>query len=46
MKIFDVPGGHLNYDIPEDKFLFLKLENEFVNMMFKVNPELKKYVQQ
>ena len=38
MAIFDVPGAYLNSDIPEDKFLFLKLEDEFVGIMCEFNP--------
>ena len=42
-KIFDVPDTYLNTDIPEDKFVLLKLEDEFVDIMCKVNPEFIKY---
>ena len=33
MEIFHVPGAYLNDDMPEDTFLLLKLEDEFVDMM-------------
>ena len=46
MAIFDVPGAHLNSDIPEDKFVFIKLEDEFMDIMSKVNLEFIKYIQQ
>ena len=42
MKIFDVPGAYLNSDIPEYKFVLLKLEDEFVDIMCGVKPELIK----
>ena len=37
--VFDVPGAYLHADIPEDKFVLLKIENEFVDIMCEVNPE-------
>ena len=46
MAIFDVPGAYLNSSIPEDKFLLLKLEDKFVNIMCEVNPEFIKEIQQ
>ena len=36
--IFDVPGAYLNADMPQDKFIQLKIEGEFVDIMCKVNP--------
>ena len=33
MAIFEVPGAYLNFDIPEDKFVLLKLEDYFVYIM-------------
>ena len=39
VAIFDVPGAYLHADIPEDKFVLLKFENEFVDIMCEVNPE-------
>ena len=38
MAIFDVPGAYLNADMLEDKFVLLKLEDEFVDIMCEVNP--------
>ena len=38
MGIFDVPGAYLNADIPEDKFVLIKLEDEFVYIMCEFNP--------
>ena len=45
-EIFDVPGAYLNSDMLEDKFVLLKLEDEFVDIMREVNPEFIKEVQQ
>ena len=28
IDIFDIPGAYLNYDMPEDNFLLLKLQYE------------------
>ena len=44
VAIFDVPGAYLNADMPEDKFVILKLEGQFVDIMCKVNPEYLKDV--
>ena len=44
VAIFDVPGAYLNADLPEDKFIIIKFENKFVDIMCTVNPELKKEV--
>ena len=41
---FDVPGAYLHADIPKDKFRILKLENNYVDIMCEVNPELNSYV--
>ena len=38
MEIFDVPRAYPNADIPENKFLLLKLEDELVDIMCEVNP--------
>ena len=38
MEIFDVPGAYLNCDMTEDKFVLIKLEDEFVDIMCEVNP--------
>ena len=45
MVIFDVPGAYLNNYMPEYKFVLLKLEYEFVDIMCEVNPEFIKDVQ-
>jgi hypothetical protein len=39
VAIFDVPGAYLNADMPKDKFVLLKLEGKFVDIMCEVNPE-------
>ena len=46
MVIFEVPGAYLNSDIPEDKFVLLNFEDEFVDIICEVNPEFIKDVQQ
>ena len=33
LATFDVPGAYLNSDMPKDKFLLLKPEEEFVDIM-------------
>ena len=38
VAIFDVPGAYLHADIG-DKFVLLKVEGEFVDIMCAVNPE-------
>ena len=40
--IFDVPRAYLNEDMPEDKFILLNVEGEFVDIMCEVNPKHKK----
>ena len=45
MAIFDIPGAYLNSDMPEDKFVLLKLEDEFVDIMCEFKPELVNDVQ-
>ena len=44
--VFDVPGAYLHADIPGDKFVVLKIEGEFVNIMCQVNPEFTPYVRE
>jgi hypothetical protein len=39
VAIFDVPGAYLNADMPDNKFVILKLEGKFVDIMCDVNPE-------
>ena len=38
VEFFDAPGAYLNADTPEDKLIILKIEGEFGEIMFKVNP--------
>ena len=42
MAISDYPGAYLNADMPEDKFILLNIEGEFVDIMCEVNPKHKK----
>ena len=42
MAIFDVPGAYLNSDMPGGKFVLLKLEDEFVDIIHESNPEFIK----
>ena len=42
--IFDVPREYLNADMPEDKFILLKVEVEFVDIMLEVKPKHNKNV--
>ena len=44
VAIFDVPGAYLHADMPDDKFVLLKLEGEFVNIMCDVNPNYIPFV--
>ena len=44
MAIFDVPGTYVNADMPEENFILLNTEGEFVDIMCKANPEHKKNV--
>ena len=44
MEILDLPGAYLNTDTPEDKFILLNIEGEFLDIMCKMNPEHKKNV--
>ena len=39
IAVFDVPGAYLHADIPESKFVILKIEDDFVDIMCDVNPE-------
>ena len=41
MDIFYVPGAYLNADIIEDKYILLKIEGEFVDIVCEVNHEHK-----
>ena len=44
VAIFDVPGAYLNANIPEDKFILLNIEGEFVDIMCEVNSKHKKNI--
>ena len=46
MTIFEVPSSYPNSDVPEDKFVLLKIENDFVDIMCEVKPEFVNDVQQ
>ena len=39
VEIFDVPGAYLNADIPDEKYVRLKLEGEFVDIMYNINTD-------
>ena len=41
--MFDVPGAYLQTDLPDNKFVLLKIENEFVDIMCEINEEYKKF---
>ena len=42
--VFDVPGAYLHADVPDNKFVLLKIEGAFVDIMCEVNPEYKEDV--
>ena len=44
--VFDIPGAYLNADMPKEKFILLKFESEFVDIMCEVNPEYLQDVRQ
>ena len=44
VAIFDVPGAYLQANMPKDKFIVINIEDEFVDIMCKVNPQYKKLV--
>ena len=44
MANFDVSGACVNADTPEDKFILLNIEGEFLDIMCKVNPKNNKNV--
>ena len=39
VAVFDVPGAYLYTEIPEDKQILLRIRDEFVIIMYEVNPE-------
>ena len=40
----DVPGAFLQAELPEDKFLLLRLSGDFVDIMCQISPEHKNNV--
>jgi len=44
VAVFDVPGAYLHAELPADKFVLLKIEGQFVDIMTDVNPEFKEDV--
>jgi hypothetical protein len=44
VAIFDVPGAFLQSAMPKDKNVHMRLRDEFVDIMCKVNPEYTKSV--
>ena len=40
--IFDIPGAYLHADMPKEKFVLLKLEGRFADIMSEVNPNLQR----
>jgi len=44
VAVFDVPGAYLHADLPADKFVLLKIEGHFVDIMVDVNPDFKEGV--
>ena len=44
VAIFDVPGAYLHAELPSGKFVLLKIEGAFVDIMCDVNPEYAKDV--
>ena len=41
---FSCPWEYLNTEMPLDKFLVFKIEGEFMDIIYKVNPKQKKNV--
>ena len=44
VAIFDVSGAYLNADMPHDKFVLIKFEEQFVDTMCTMDPTLKQDV--
>ena len=44
VAIFDVPGDFLQTTLPSDKFLLMRIRDEFLDVMCEVNPEYIPYV--
>lgn len=41
IAVFDVPGAYLHADLPPNKFVLLKIEGQFVDIMVDVNLKFK-----
>ena len=44
VAIFDIPGAYLQAELPSEKKLLKKFRNEFVDIMYGVNPEYEQCV--
>ena len=44
LTVFDVPGAYLQTDLPNDKFLLLMLEDQFVDIICSINPKYSVHV--
>ena len=44
IAIFDIPGAYLHALMPNDKVIFLKLRDPFVDLMCEINPEYIQYI--
>ena len=44
VAIFDVTGYYLQTALPEDRFLLMRIRDDFVGVMCEVNPEYIPYV--
>ena len=44
MAVFDIPGAYLHALMPDSKTIFLKLYDQFVEIMCEINLEYKAYV--
>ena len=44
VAVFDVPSAYLHADMPAHKFVVLKIEGDFVDIMCDVNPKYKPFV--
>ena len=40
VTLFDAPGIYLNAYIPDDKFIVIKFDTKFVDIICDVNPDL------
>ena len=44
VAVFDVPSAYLHADMPDHKFVVLKVKGEFADIMCDVNPKYKPFV--